>query len=258
MRHPHFLLTLPLLVASLAGCDKGGHPSPTSSESPDLDPGFKVFPTPRTFDGPGTVFRIDKRSTKFPVTILKVNASPAGTEELPARSKSVNWSASALATFIGAPQIVQDTQGSFKADSTLNSAISFGQGTRERTDDEDVTKAIKVAHISFKDHKDSKYYVIRETIAVSSISVVIERSAGLDAKAKATIKQVIDSRADIKLSDADRQTLTKTFQQPHRVFYTAEEILPPGSGLEANSEPRLLPLRPNQTLSWDEEVEGTE
>jgi len=253
------LLTATLILATFAGCNNATNETadvnkPTN-ETADLDPGFMLFPTPRTFDGPGTVFRIDKGKTRFLVKRLAIKVDEAGTEELPVRSKSVTWTASALATFIGAPQIVQDARGSFKADSSLKSEISFGQGTRERTYDEDVTKALNAAHIPFNDHKDSKYYIIRETIAVSSINIVIEQSAALDASAKATLKQVVDNQADMKWSGADREALTKAFKQPHRVFYTAEEILPPGSGLATNSEPRLLPLSPNHPLSWDKEME---
>jgi hypothetical protein len=44
---------------------------------PDLDKvvvfeDFDTYPTPRTFDGPGYVFRVDKEKKKFPVLKLKV------------------------------------------------------------------------------------------------------------------------------------------------------------------------------------------
>lgn len=227
-------------------------PLPTSSQA-ELDPGFRVFPTPRTFDGPGTLFRIDQKGTKYSVGKLNARVDKAGSETLPSSMKNVSWSASALVTFLGVARKLQDIKGSADLNSALDSTISFGEGERETTYDADVDKALREQQSSFKHWADSRYFVIRETISVSSVNIVVDRSGSARVEAKAAVTKLVDGHGGINWNSSSRDSLVKEFSTPHRIFYTAEEILAPSSGLEDDAKLRRFRLKPGDELTWEKE-----
>jgi hypothetical protein len=47
-----------LLIIGLLACSSRARPLPLQS-APSFEAGFQVFPSPRTFDPPGTIFRVD-------------------------------------------------------------------------------------------------------------------------------------------------------------------------------------------------------
>jgi hypothetical protein len=113
--------------------------------------GFQTFPTPRTFDGPGTVFRIAEDRTKFPVTTLIVRVQQVGKEQFANSTQTGQWTLGALLKFWGAQEILSDPEVSGKAGSSFQLTIQIGEGSRERTDDSEVAAALKAASIDYRD-----------------------------------------------------------------------------------------------------------
>ena len=219
-------------------------------EQPDVTvshirlPGFQTFPTPRTFDGPGTVFRIAEDRTKFPVTTLIVRVQQVGKEQFANSTQTGQWTLGALLKFWGAQEILTDPQILGKAGSSFQLTIQIGEGSRERTDDSEVAAALKAASIDYRDR--SHYYVIRETIAVSEFTYRFARKADLTADIAAAVKKAAQARGNLKSDNSQEAEFFQKFAAPYRIFFTAEEIEAP-TGLVGTEPKRRLVTEP---LEW--------
>src|ERR1700730_1320420 len=97
-------LVATVAVLLFSGCPP--KPPKPLSTLPDLGlTGFQTFPTPRTFDGPGTVFRITRERIRFPVTRLNVPVEQAGDESFANYTKKVEWSLGFVLKYLGAQQV---------------------------------------------------------------------------------------------------------------------------------------------------------
>jgi hypothetical protein len=251
-------LCVTLIAVASTGCQRPG-PVAIVGHSIELDPGFQVFPTPRTFDGPGTVFRVDQNHTRYPVTELRVQVKDVGEEQVGTYAKHSSWKLSALANFLGAiKNLLVDPSVSADLSKTINSTFEFGEGHRERiVDEKELNDSLNKSGVTFR--KDSRYFVIYETIAVPKIKVVITNGSELSAEAKADLKKVANADIGIKGDSESEFALIKNFDKPFRVFYTAEEILPGGVGLNENGGAEIVKLKPEEQPVWSDEksAEGT-
>src|SRR6266568_6162421 len=89
-------------------------------------PGFQTFPTPRTFDFPGTVFRIDRSGTRFVVTTLPVSCE-SGREALGSYTTTGSWTLSALLRYLAGGSAEGSTESSFR----VSVKVVLGRGVRE-------------------------------------------------------------------------------------------------------------------------------
>jgi hypothetical protein len=231
------------VLALLTGCRSTGAPVGVGEHL--SYPGFETFPTPRTFDGPGLVFRVDNTGKKFSVTQLPVRVEPVGEEEFPKLSQKSNWSAGLVANFLS---IVLNLDASSKY--TLE--VSLGRGSRERTFDDAVDEALKEADIRFR--RDNRYYIIRETIATPSVSLRLLDNDEASAKLKAEIDKKVsgDVEVDWRWGSEEKVTLVSDFAQPHRIFFLVDELLPPGHPVVGEGTIRRLPVAPGD-VRWDSE-----
>jgi hypothetical protein len=235
----------------LAGC--------SSSKLTDISrslryEGFDTFPTPRTFDGPGYVFRIEKQSKKkFPVTELNVKREPpVGQEAFPSYNQIVRWSATLVASYLGAPETVITT-ASADASNDVDVQIKLGLGKRYRVYDDAVEEALKSARIRFRE--DSDYYVVREAIAVPTISVILARKATATAGIRAMFQKIVDTTANVHWEDQSKASLIQDFgQQPHYVFFTVDRVVPSGIGASETSEAVIVSPDIREHVEWKEEV----
>src|SRR4051812_37496862 len=63
-------------------------------------PGFQTWPTPRTFDPPGTVFVLDQDYLDYRAS-LGIPVRRVGTEDFASLSAHGKWTGSSLADFVG-------------------------------------------------------------------------------------------------------------------------------------------------------------
>jgi len=213
-------------------------------------PGFQTYPTPRTFDGPGTVFRLTADQHRYSVTLLKANVDKVGTEEFPNYSSDVKWSVGALVNFLklrllSAPEVGADLSRQVQVN------IRLGTGHRERTYDDDIDQALKSAHIPYR--RDSRYFVVREAIAVDSLNITANPTTSAGADAHATLNGVATVEGNVHWQDESKKSLVRAFVPPHYVFYLVDEILPPGPGLSGDSVPKRYKLT-DETLRWTAET----
>src|SRR5688572_15538015 len=84
-----------LLLTILVGC------VPSSSvqiERPFRFENYKTFASPRTYDTPGTIYRVTEQGQKLHVTVLKVPVRIGATSLVKSQSNA-NWSLTALAHY---------------------------------------------------------------------------------------------------------------------------------------------------------------
>lgn len=237
-----FIVALILLL--LTACTQNG--GITMGEGVELS-GFQTFPTPRTFDGPGTVFRIAPDRTRFSVAKLNVPIDQVGVERFANYTKTDVWSLATVIKYVGAPQLLSDAQVSANLGSSLELTLQIGQGSRERTYDADVTAALNAASIEYR--VDSRYYIIRETIGVSDLSYRFTRKKDLTSGVTAALIKTVQATGSLQWVSSEQTDLVQKFDRLHRVFYTAEEIIPSVGLLGAEPERR----RVKEPLEWTTE-----
>ncbi len=234
-----------LLAAALAGCASGGI---TIDQELKYE-GFRTYPTPRTFDGPANVFRVDKDGNKFPVTILKVPVETVGSEEFANYQQQVKWKLGLLAKFLGAVRSISKLEASGNAERDVTVRVKLGPGTRYRTYDADIQRAVEGQPFSF--HKDNEYYVVREAIAVSTIDLSVIGTSDLSADAKVQLHEIIEMGANANRTNDERTELVQQFDKPHYVFYTVDKIVPAGLGSLGTGRPMLERVK---GVTWVQET----
>lgn len=243
------LSTSAMLLASLiallfTGCVSS--PSITPLEKELVYPDFQTFPSPRTFDRPGTVFRINSRNQKAQVIELNLPVT-TGEEVLGNYTRTINWEFGALLNFVG----MNSYLGSANHASAVEVKMELLGARRERTFDKDVEEALRLAKITF--YPDSTYYIIREAISVSAINYELVRSKHLEAEAQQAWWRMLKVTTNASEKQASREVLKQSFGRPHYIFYSVLEIPPPGKGF---TRPALRQLPVNEKLQWTEELDA--
>jgi hypothetical protein len=211
-------------------------------------PDFNTFPTPRTFDQPGTVFRINRMGNKLPVSLLKVPIH-SGKEAFSKYATRESWTLNTLAQFIGL------NLGTSLTDSgSYDVTLVLSNGLREWTYDEDLDRSLEKVSISFR--KDSRYFVIRETISVTNIDYELSNNAGMSAEIRGILNESIQARTDIVHSSKSLRSLKQVFPAPHRLFYTLDEITTGKVGMFESEAIRRMPVF--GTPQWVNETSSAE
>lgn len=221
-------IVLVTLVISLSGCNG---PKAVVGLDPNTIryPGFETFPTPRTFDGPGTVFRIDRTGKRHFVAHLPVKVSGPHAEALATSADVSSVSIHAVAQLLANPSAFQNVAGSAGANSSALQTVDLGTGNRSRTDEGEMDAAIRASTFEFK--PGNRYYVVREAIAVGKIEYVFAEWVGTNASLMATLKSIATGTAGITWQDAAARRMSQTFTTPHYLFFLPDEIFPPAPGV---------------------------
>jgi hypothetical protein len=243
------IITALVLILLIVGLWSYFNKRPSFPTAPLADglkyPGFQTFPTPRTFDSPGTVFRIDSSGTRFPVTTLPVSVY-GGREALASYTALSNWTFAALLSYLmKAPSVEGSATGSFG----MRVKVVLEGGVREGTFDAELDQSLKNALINYR--KNNKYFVVRETISVSAIDYDFKGAGRLSTTIKETISKIVKGNQGLSWTDGSESTLKQKFDQPYRVFFTADELLSPGLGI-GESAPKRVPA--NEPLAWKQEA----
>lgn len=210
---------------------------------PQLFPEFMMFPSVRSFDPPGTIFRVNSDGVRYDVVDLSGNVKIfGGSETIPNQSGRRTVATKAIFSALNMGDVTAARSVAYDVTLIVEDA------TREKTTDLDIDKAIAVALQAIALRKDSRYFIIRETISARGLSFVLNsRDAS---KLAAEIKhKVAEGKTSTDVSDKSATTLVKKFDHAMRVFYKPEEILVNESG--ATGELKVSRLRID-TLVWHE------
>ncbi len=245
------LIVLSLVVAISATFGGCGSLSPNITVSGALTyPGFDTFPTPRTFDGPGSIFRIDEDGRHFPVAQLNVPIEHPGDEAFSEYIGVGNWTLEALAQFIRGSYL---GEGGLNAKKFASVVVKLGAGRRERSLGKYIDSAIAKERIDFEWRAGSRYYVVVETISVKDIEYSVFDAAGQSAALRGTFNALLSAGIGVESGRLEGRSLVQRFPEWHRVFYLADEISPPALGVTEAAPKRMLAQKP---LVWMSEPAG--
>lgn len=188
-------------------------------------PGFETFPTPRTFDSPGTLYRLDPDGQRVYAESLVADVPDAGSEAFATASTKGGMS---IAT--GLSLLRASVNGDVDLQREYEVTVTLGPGHRQRIGDIRLATAL-AGYPRSAIRFDAQYYVIKETISVDSIDYSFEDSVSANAGLAATVKSATaapSGAGDISLSagyhDNKLSALKATFKNPHRVFYCLDRV----------------------------------
>lgn len=212
-------------------------------EPPQLFPEFMMFPSVRSFDPPGTIFRVNAEGVRYDVVDLSGNVKVfGGSEAIPNQSGRRTVAGKTLFSALNMGDVSAAVSGAYDITLVIEDA------TREKTNDVDIDKAIGAALQSIALRRDSRYFVIRETIAARGLSFVLNSSDASEVAVQ--IKHnVAQGNANVDVSGKSETTLVAKFDHAMRVFYKPEEIAVNESG--ATGELKVSRLKVD-TLVWRE------
>lgn len=208
-----------------------------------------AFPSPRTFDAPGTVFRI--RPDGVRTLVLTSSELPdlsvdTASEYLAVTTDAARGSLAPLATFLG----IKLTAEAERED-TVRVSVSGAQ--REYTTERRLRPALAAVLDSTDFAGTGKMYVIIETILADSVDILVSsaRSFAIARGDSGTVST--DSTGFTRWRANSSGQLQVRFSRPHRVFYKALVVSPGGRLLEPGERQSilLLPTRDDEA-TWIE------
>jgi hypothetical protein len=225
MRFPRPVLLLILFGACASPAIDGAFPAQVA---PVTEPGFQLFPTPRSGDGPGTVFRITPEGVRYDVVDLSGALSPAVTVEtypLLIDSTARSLRGDVLLKFVAAGGRITT-----QLDRDVRVEFMLGGARREKTTDVEIDRVLRPRLADIIWRPNDRYYVIRETILVDSMRLKIDRSSANQLDQDATFRTVAADTMRLRWSRDATYQLAQRFVPPQRVMYKVDRIEPAADG----------------------------
>lgn len=227
-----------LAVLVFAGCSPAAR-AVRLDAAPVFEEGFQVFPSPRTFDGPGTIFRIDANNVRRPIadlgSMLELSSEP---EAVPSLIVSGTVDLNALLSWL-------DRGNAGGRISRVDSAqVEVFGARRERMYESQSRRLIDSAERLIDWTKPGRIFIITETVSADSVLFRINQSAA--AAVGDSLKSENATGRGVSFSWQPRRaaSLAVRFPRPYRVFYKTD-VLVRRSSLEPDSLPRIARVREN-------------
>jgi hypothetical protein len=206
-------------------------------------PSFQTWPTPRDFDGPGTIFNITDNNFIYRGGSSK-KPFLAGNEILADIQTRQEWKVGLLEQFLGS---ILSLKGSSAGD--INAHFEATGAQRWRTHTDAVVKELKPL---IEKYIDQPLYLIVEAISVKSLSYTVNSNA-LHKEAIKINTAASGGSVDVKRAEdgSDRFILSRKFDRPYYVFYRAQriELL---SGMESS---QIIVVDQDESLQWKMEYQ---
>jgi hypothetical protein len=205
-----------------------------------------MFPSARTFDPPGTIFRINREGTRFDVAdISKEVNSTTGNEDIPDQTGRRLVAGNVLGNLLkGQVSAELSATGSYEVRMKLSGV------EREKTTDADLDKSLALALKQVSLRTDNRYYVIRETISAREVAYNLSSADLASAATKLGTTPVGNGKVNVRQQDSNTATLVGSYDKPYRLFYKAEEVKFTSSGLTGDLKVSRLPVQ--GPLDWHE------
>lgn len=227
----------------LASCAVAS-PRPGLPQAPTFENGFQVFPTPRTFDGPGTIFRIDPNGVRHAVADLSsmLRITPQD-EVIPSITVRSAFDAGAFLSWLGQRSEVGQLQ---RVDSAV---VAVHGAKRERAFEVQLRRVVDSAAHLIDWSRPGKVYLIAETILADSVD--IDLSSTIVAAIGDTLRADSARARGITVNwhPSTSTHLDMKFPRPYRVFYKADQLAR-RSGFENDSLPVLMRIPVTGALVW--------
>ncbi len=215
--------------------------------------GFSAFPSLRTFDGPGTLIRINEHGEKYFVEELKFdqNKINAGEETFPEFHMSTNKSNENYMRLFDLSAPGKDTNIKLMYDdiSFVDYMVNLGGAIRERVSENVIEQALNeyfreivrnksndftsvsnrstpgaIRSFDIKDREKSSYYVICETISVKNIKYKLIERQSFSPELSFNLNSWVDLNSNLRWENESKWTIISDFNVPHRIFYKTLEF----------------------------------
>jgi hypothetical protein len=179
-------------------------------------PGFQLWPTPRTFDQPGTAF-IKKGERVEHVADLDLKNERVGVESLVGAKTSGTWNGGLLAQFLGVTKL------SVNSSQDIVVKVELSEGERWRIDRQALDRAIR--NVKWPTEDEGTPYVVTEAISVNAIKyeVTLSGDTGGSLDTSGFGNTAIGTLTAQKKDDGS-YVLNQVFSEPHYLFYLASQI----------------------------------
>ena len=185
--------------------------------------GFKAFPSPRSHDNTGSIFRVDPDGAIFKVT--KLNVTPKkGDEVLPKVEVKAELTLEQIIKTAGLNPvgISGELKNTFKKKQEYFTEVVEGQ--REYIDDAQVDAVLKDTLENVVRRTDNDYYLIRATILSNKLNYKSGNSLFVENKIKAEFRSLVQGENTVKWDDSEGFSLNKTFPKSLNILYKPELI----------------------------------
>jgi hypothetical protein len=186
--------------------------------------GFEAFATPRSFDGPGTIYRLDKDGKRFLVASLDVVNAVRGKEVIPKFTSSRDLSISQLLESIGVAAAKLPANANINMTSSRKTSLETTNGDRKEIADGDILTVLNKWKASTKPIEDNKYYLIRATIASDNVDYKVDKSWLFYAKLDLSILNLAGYKGSANSKSEDTLELESRFDEKMNIWFKAERI----------------------------------
>jgi hypothetical protein len=189
--------------------------------------GYRFYPTPRTYDSAGQVYRVDSDRHIWPVGRITIQPE-TGQEFLGSLRVRERWSLSALLTCLGVNADALPASLNLAAGGVSGSVFEGTHGTTLRYSDyQQPARAAKdVIRRAGGYNAADTYYIIRESIACTNVAYSIGRGVHLSADATLTISEALKASGGGLLQRGNSLVVIGTFPMPMNLLYKAERLSP--------------------------------
>ncbi|OYV45646.1 MAG: hypothetical protein B7X06_04290, partial [Verrucomicrobia bacterium 21-51-4] len=209
------------IFGALSGC-RGTPHAPDLSAAPSFERGFQLFPSPRTFDPPGTIFRVDESGIRHPVAdlsgLLHVTAKP---EALPRIVVAGVFDANGFFSWASNAAF---TLRAVRIDSAV--VAVFG-AKREQAYEVDLRRLIDSASKLIDWTRPGRLYLISETVEADSVDIDLSSMLADSLSAHLTATGAHPPGIGLAWDPHSSTRLAIHFPSPYRVMYRAEQLLRP-------------------------------
>ena len=211
-----------------------------------LEPGWQFYSKPTTLDPPGTVFRIDVAGRRYIVANLEVKAT-TGREASGKSIKSGQASVGLVASLLGMDKVGIGAKG--RKVERLEFEIT--DPVKEETSDMAIDEVLDPFLERLDYRAENRYFIIREARMASAMKYFLSEQLVNDISGGMPAIESIKTRGEFKQVKKGQYELNQTFDEPMRIMFLPEEIVPISAGLaQATPELGLAPV--NETLIWQE------
>ena len=238
------------LLASLAMCLTACH-GPRAEVSvtalPTFEAGVQFFPSPRSFDAPGTVFRVTPDGVRRDVADLSSMLHVASTDETIPRTVTRGNTQLALALgWFGNQRVAAQLS---RGDSAM---VSIVGAHREAAFEADLKRLVDSARVLVDWAAPGKVYVITETIAADSIHIFVSRNVRQAIGDSGLAGSHSPGAFSASWAPGASSEIVAGFRPARRVMYKADLLIKRTGSFETDSLGSVLRLKVTDVLIWRE------
>jgi hypothetical protein len=217
------------------------------TDAPVFERGFQIFPSPRTFDAPGTIFRVDSDQVRHPVADLSGMLHLVPREEaVPRLSVQGMFSTGAFLSWLSGERRGLQFQ---RIDSAI---VAVSGAKREQAFEVDLARVLDSARRVIDWRKPGKIYLITETVSADSVQIHLSTSIGVMVGDSLKADSAKAHGIAIQWRPQAATDISLRFPKPYRVFYKVDQVARP-DGFEEYPGRSLVHLPVQTELFWKEE-----